>query len=340
MLPLLSRLHRLHPGDADGGAGRRGPGRPVVSRGRAGLPADVVGSLALGDTAPAGWPHPLLPAGRRRAGPGRRHRRRAPLPSRPARGPHAGLRGRERARHGADHRPPRRSGGSRGAGRHARAGGGGAEQPARTALHPLGALRRGGGGPGSRGRPGRDDLGLRRPRTPGSPLPLGRTHAGRRRRRHHRRPRRLARPLRPRPALPPARPQGQLRRSRRGLGGATGCAPPGRPRLQLLGPERLPVRPRALRGGRRARVRRALAGEMRVLSPCTSPRGPPRAASPTARSTPTPRLPGRAACACFSHYDDDFAVILDDRPWDAGALRRAANSCQGRVVVVRPVRTM
>jgi hypothetical protein len=39
----------------------------------------------------------------------------------------------------------------------------------------------------------------------------------------------------------------------------------------------------------------------------------------------------------FSAYSDDFAVILDRRPWDAAALIRTANTCAGRVVVVRPV---
>jgi hypothetical protein len=38
-----------------------------------------------------------------------------------------------------------------------------------------------------------------------------------------------------------------------------------------------------------------------------------------------------------SVYEDDFAVVLDRRPWDAGRLSRAVNACQARVVVVRPV---
>jgi Acyl-CoA reductase (LuxC) len=38
-----------------------------------------------------------------------------------------------------------------------------------------------------------------------------------------------------------------------------------------------------------------------------------------------------------SAYDDDFAVIVDARTWDGEMLRRAANACQGRVIVVRPI---
>jgi len=41
-----------------------------------------------------------------------------------------------------------------------------------------------------------------------------------------------------------------------------------------------------------------------------------------------------------SAYDDDFVVAVDRRPWDAGAMQRAVNLCVGRVVVVRPVRTV
>ena len=40
----------------------------------------------------------------------------------------------------------------------------------------------------------------------------------------------------------------------------------------------------------------------------------------------------------FSSYDDDFVVALDGRTWRPDLLRRAVNACQGRVVVVRPVR--
>lgn len=39
-----------------------------------------------------------------------------------------------------------------------------------------------------------------------------------------------------------------------------------------------------------------------------------------------------------SAFDDDFAVIVDSRAWDAEAVQRTVNACQGRVVVVRPVK--
>ena len=42
----------------------------------------------------------------------------------------------------------------------------------------------------------------------------------------------------------------------------------------------------------------------------------------------------------FSRYGDDFAVILDERPWEAITIRRAINACQGRTAVVRPVRSL
>jgi len=45
---------------------------------------------------------------------------------------------------------------------------------------------------------------------------------------------------------------------------------------------------------------------------------------------------GRDVTVC-STYDDDFAVILDRRPWDRGILARAVNACTGRTVIVRPV---
>ena len=81
---------------------------------------------------------------------------------------------------------------------------------------------------------------------------------------------------------------------------------------------------------------RALAGEMRVLSHVL-PRGTtPRRFTHRAFDSYA-SLTGSARVRMLSHYDDDFAVILDDRPWDAGSLRRTTNSCQGRVVVVRPV---
>jgi len=42
----------------------------------------------------------------------------------------------------------------------------------------------------------------------------------------------------------------------------------------------------------------------------------------------------------FSQYEDEFAVILDERPWDAILLRRVTNTCQGRTAVVRPIKNL
>jgi hypothetical protein len=39
----------------------------------------------------------------------------------------------------------------------------------------------------------------------------------------------------------------------------------------------------------------------------------------------------------FSTYEDDFAVILDRRPWVRESLVRAVDACAGRAVIVRPV---
>ena len=39
----------------------------------------------------------------------------------------------------------------------------------------------------------------------------------------------------------------------------------------------------------------------------------------------------------YSTYDDDFALVLDRRPWNAERLHRAVNACMGRVIVVRPM---
>jgi len=41
-----------------------------------------------------------------------------------------------------------------------------------------------------------------------------------------------------------------------------------------------------------------------------------------------------------SGYDDDFAVIVDQRPWHGELFHRTVNACQGRVVVVRPAHDM
>jgi hypothetical protein len=43
------------------------------------------------------------------------------------------------------------------------------------------------------------------------------------------------------------------------------------------------------------------------------------------------------AVEVLSSYDDDFAVILDRRPWRAGQFRETVNDCQGRSVVIIPV---
>lgn len=39
----------------------------------------------------------------------------------------------------------------------------------------------------------------------------------------------------------------------------------------------------------------------------------------------------------FSSYDDEFLVVLDERPLDAAALRAEVNDCQGRVIIARPM---
>jgi hypothetical protein len=81
----------------------------------------------------------------------------------------------------------------------------------------------------------------------------------------------------------------------------------------------------------------ALTGEMRALSR-ELPRGTtPRRFSRRAFDSYA-ALTDAGGVRLFSDYDDEFAVVLDGRSWDAGALRRAVNACQGRVVVVRPVR--
>ena len=40
----------------------------------------------------------------------------------------------------------------------------------------------------------------------------------------------------------------------------------------------------------------------------------------------------------YSTYDDDFAVIVDARAWNAETLRRTVNACAGRVIIVCPVK--
>jgi Acyl-CoA reductase (LuxC) len=89
--------------------------------------------------------------------------------------------------------------------------------------------------------------------------------------------------------------------------------------------------------GNASEYAKALADEMRSLSQ-ELPRGTtPRRYTHRAFDAYA-SLTGSGRVRLFSGYDEDFAVVLDGRPWDAGALRRAANSCQGRAVVVRPVR--
>jgi hypothetical protein len=45
---------------------------------------------------------------------------------------------------------------------------------------------------------------------------------------------------------------------------------------------------------------------------------------------------GQDVSVC-STYDDDFAVVVDRRPWDRNAFLRAVNACTGRAVIVRQV---
>ena len=89
--------------------------------------------------------------------------------------------------------------------------------------------------------------------------------------------------------------------------------------------------------GNASEYAKALADEMRSLS-----RELPRGTTPRRYAHRAfdayAALTGSGRVRLFSGYEDDFAVVLDGRTWDAGALRRAASSCQGRVVVVRPVR--
>ena len=85
----------------------------------------------------------------------------------------------------------------------------------------------------------------------------------------------------------------------------------------------------------------ALAGEMRELA-AMLPRGATprrfvhRAFDSYAALAAHDNGNGPAA-RVFSAYDDDFAVVLDRRPWDDATLARTVNTCVGRVVVVRPV---
>jgi len=80
-----------------------------------------------------------------------------------------------------------------------------------------------------------------------------------------------------------------------------------------------------------------LVGEMRALS-AALPRGAtPRRFIHRAFDAYT-ALASSSPVRVYSTYDDDFAVVVDVREWDAEILRRAVNACQGRVIVARPVK--
>jgi hypothetical protein len=81
----------------------------------------------------------------------------------------------------------------------------------------------------------------------------------------------------------------------------------------------------------------ALADEMRALA-TELPRGATPARFTHRAFDAFTALAGDRSVRLFSSYDDPFAVILDGRAWRADLLRRVVNTCQGRVVVVRPVR--
>ena len=81
----------------------------------------------------------------------------------------------------------------------------------------------------------------------------------------------------------------------------------------------------------------ALVARMRALSTAL-PRGTtPRRLTHRAFDAYTALIRSGRVRVC-STYDDDFAVALDARTWDADTLRRTVNVCQGRVIVVRPVK--
>jgi hypothetical protein len=81
----------------------------------------------------------------------------------------------------------------------------------------------------------------------------------------------------------------------------------------------------------------ALVSEMRSLS-AALPRGAtPRRFTHRVFDAYTALANSSPVRVC-STYDDDFAVVVDAREWDAETLRRAVNACQGRVIVVRPVK--
>lgn len=83
----------------------------------------------------------------------------------------------------------------------------------------------------------------------------------------------------------------------------------------------------------------ALVVEMRALA-AELPRGTTPARLTHRAFDGFAALAGDGAVRLCSSYDDQFAVALDGRAWRPESLRRAVNACQGRVVVVRPVRDM
>jgi hypothetical protein len=82
----------------------------------------------------------------------------------------------------------------------------------------------------------------------------------------------------------------------------------------------------------------ALVEQMRALAQ-SLPRGttPPRRLTHRAFDTYAALASSGRVRVC-SAYDDEFAVIVDSRQWDAETLWRTVNACQGRVIVVRPVK--
>jgi hypothetical protein len=81
----------------------------------------------------------------------------------------------------------------------------------------------------------------------------------------------------------------------------------------------------------------ALVARMRALSTAL-PRGTtPRRLTHRAFDAYTALIRSGRVRVC-STYDDDFAVAVDARTWDAETLRWTVNVCQGRVIVVRPVK--
>ena len=81
----------------------------------------------------------------------------------------------------------------------------------------------------------------------------------------------------------------------------------------------------------------ALVNELRTLS-ASLPRGAtPRRLIHRAFDAYT-ALASTSQVRVYSTYDDDFAVIVDARAWNAKTLRRAVNTCTGRVIIVCPVK--